>query len=44
MIESYKDPNQITSPDKFEEDVLAEQSLRPSSLMTLSASGKRLKT
>ena len=31
MIESYKDPNQITSPDKFEEDVLVEQSLRPSS-------------
>ena len=31
MIESYKDPDQITSPDKFEEDVLAEQSLRPSS-------------
>ena len=31
MIESYKDPHQITSPDKFEEDVLVEQSLRPSS-------------
>ena len=31
MIESYKDPDQITSPDKFEEDVLVEQSLRPSS-------------
>ena len=31
MIESYKDPKQITSPDKFEEDVLVEQSLRPSS-------------
>jgi len=30
MIESYKDSNQITSPDKFEEDVLVEQSLRPS--------------
>ena len=31
MIESYKDPNQITSPDKFEEDTLVEQTLRPSS-------------
>ena len=31
MIESFKDPHQITSPDKFEEDVLVEQSLRPSS-------------
>ena len=30
MIESYKDTNQITSPDKFEEDVLVEQTLRPS--------------
>ena len=31
MIESYNNPDQITSPDKFEEDVLAEQSLRPNS-------------
>ena len=31
MIESYKNSDQITSPDKFEEDVLDEQSLRPSS-------------
>ena len=31
MIESYKDPHNITSPDKFEEDTLVEQSLRPSS-------------
>ena len=31
MIESYKDPDQITSPYKFEEDVLVEQSLSPSS-------------
>ena len=31
MIESYKDSDQITSPDKFEEDVLVEQTLRPSS-------------
>ena len=30
MIESHKDTNQITSPDKFEEDVLVEQTLRPS--------------
>ena len=31
MIESYKDSDQITSPDKFEEDVFVEQTLRPSS-------------
>jgi Holliday junction DNA helicase RuvB len=31
MIESYKDPDHITSPDKFEEDAQVEQSLRPSS-------------
>ena len=31
MIESYKDSHQITSPDKFEEDVSVEQTLRPSS-------------
>ena len=31
MIESYNNPDQITSPDKFEEDVLVEQSLRPNS-------------
>ena len=31
MIESYKDSNQITSPDKFEEDIFVEQTLRPSS-------------
>ena len=31
MIESYKDSDQITSPDKFEEDVVVEQTLRPSS-------------
>ena len=31
MIESYKDPQHITSPDKFEEDALVEPSLRPSS-------------
>ena len=30
MIESYKDTNKITSPDKFEEDVIVEQTLRPS--------------
>ena len=30
MIESYKNTDQLTSPDKFEEDVLVEQSLRPS--------------
>jgi len=30
MIESYKNSDQITSPDKFEEDVLDEKSLRPS--------------
>ena len=30
MIESYKSTDQLTSPDKFEEDVLVEQSLRPS--------------
>ena len=30
MIESYKSTDQITSPDKFEDDVLVEQSLRPS--------------
>jgi len=30
MIESYKNPDQITSPDKFEEDTVLEQSLRPS--------------
>lgn len=29
MIESFKNSNQITSPDKFEEDALVEQSLRP---------------
>jgi len=29
MIESFKDTNQFTSPNKFEEDTLAEQSLRP---------------
>ena len=31
MIESYKDPHDITSPDRFEADVLVEQTLRPSS-------------
>ena len=31
MIESHKDPQNITSPDKIEEDVAAEQTLRPSS-------------
>ena len=31
MIESYKDLHHITSPDKFEEDILVEQTLRPSS-------------
>ena len=30
MIESYKNTDQLTSPDKFEDDVLVEQSLRPS--------------
>ena len=30
MIESYKSTDQLTSPDKFEDDVLVEQSLRPS--------------
>ena len=30
MIESYKNPQQITSPDKFDEDTVVEQSLRPS--------------
>jgi len=29
MIESFKSSNQITSPDKFEEDALVEKSLRP---------------
>ena len=29
MIESYNNTDQITSPDKFEEDVLLEKSLRP---------------
>ena len=31
MIESYKNSEQITSPDKFEEDILAEKSIRPCS-------------
>jgi len=35
MIESYKDPKNITSPDKIEEDVLDEKSLRPSNFMIL---------
>ena len=30
MIESLHNPDQVTSPDKFEEDVILEQSLRPS--------------
>jgi len=30
MIESYNNTNQVTSPDKFEEDILLEKSLRPS--------------
>ena len=30
MIESHKSTDQLTSPDKFEDDVLVEQSLRPS--------------
>ena len=30
MIESFHNPDQVTSPDKFEEDVILEQSLRPS--------------
>ena len=30
MIESYKNSDQITSPEKFEEDAIVEQSLRPS--------------
>ena len=30
MIESFNNPDQVTSPDKFEEDIVLEQSLRPS--------------
>ena len=30
MIESFHNTDQVTSPDKFEEDVILEQSLRPS--------------
>jgi len=30
MIESFHNPDQVTSPDKFEEDAILEQSLRPS--------------
>ena len=31
MIESYKDPiNKINTPEKSDEDILTEQSLRPS--------------
>ena len=30
MIESYHNTDQVTSPDKFEEDAILEQSLRPS--------------
>ena len=30
MIESYNNPDQVTSPDKFEEDIVLEKSLRPS--------------
>ena len=30
MIESYNNPDQVTSPDKFEEDIALEKSLRPS--------------
>ena len=30
MIESYNNPDQVTSPDKFVEDAILEQSLRPS--------------
>ena len=30
MIESFNNPDQVTSPDKFEEDEILEQSLRPS--------------
>ncbi len=30
MIESYKNPQHITSPDKFDDDAVVEQSLRPS--------------
>ena len=30
MIESYHNPDTVTSPDKFEEDEILEQSLRPS--------------
>ena len=30
MIESFHNPDQVTSPDKFEEDAVLEQSLRPS--------------
>ena len=30
MIESFNNPDQVTSPDKFEEDAILEQSLRPS--------------
>ena len=30
MIESLNNPDQVTSPDKFEEDAILEQSLRPS--------------
>ena len=29
MIESFHNPDQVTSPDKFEEDVILEHSLRP---------------
>ena len=32
MIESYKNPDQVTSPDKFEEDIILEKSLRPSKI------------
>jgi len=30
MIESFHNPDQVTSPDKFDEDAILEQSLRPS--------------
>ena len=30
MIESYNNPDQVTSPNKIEEDIILEKSLRPS--------------
>jgi len=44
MIESFNNPDQVTSPDKFEEDAILEQSLRPSRFDEFVGQEKPLKT